>query len=157
MPRKKVATRKRVQPSPDLPPIIPESLQSDRQTDVGILVARGALALSVVLFVGSLAATLTFGGGGRVLGEAAVREEIPLEDFQAHLDAIRAEYGNDFSAAQDAVQNQTTIDAETLSNLVSRLNAFRHELAKIHVPAEGQDEVFKLVSDIDSLLTALSS
>ena len=46
----------------DLPPILPENLQSDRQMDLGVLVARGALALSVVLFIGSLAATLTVGG-----------------------------------------------------------------------------------------------
>ena len=140
----------------DLPPILPENLQSDRQMDLGVLVARGALALSVVLFIGSLAATLTVGGGGQVLGETAGREEINVVDFQAHLDAIKAEYGSDFASATEAVSNKTALDDAARANYTSRLAEFRSELTALRVPEQSQEEVLRMAADIDGLLDALS-
>lgn len=151
MPRKTTKRREA-----DLPPVIPQSFQSDHETDAGLFVARGALALSVVLFIGSLAATLTIGRGGEVLGEAAVREEVPLEDFQAHLDAIRAEYGGDVAAALEASESGAILEVETKEIYVRRVTEYRQELTTLSVPASAQEEVLQLVAEADRLLQSIS-
>lgn len=141
---------------------LPKELQSDRPADAGLLFAKGALGLSVILFVGSLIFALSSNSQairstqGKVLGVKQInRVEEVKKEYEARLADLRNEYGTVLASALDAISGDKQLDEQIKKNFIDQLSKFRSELSELRVPSGAQEEYLKLVTDVDKLIGEL--